>query len=300
MEDRIGPKYSIASYLLFGWLAAFLGWWFFALSPLPETSPQWVETARKVCFGSLPNGLPEGYGWLTLVCSPLLMLTALVLIWPRELGQDLRKAKSSPLGRLLLIGLVILPALSLAWGVQRVVQLNLAYEQAVGANFDNEELPETYPRYDDGTPQFNLVNQYQQTVTLESLRGRPLILTFAFAHCGSICPGLVSTVMEGANTYSGERPVVVFITLDPWRDTPSSLPTLAKQWQLKPGDHVLSGPVDEVYRVIEAYKVTTARNTRNGDISHPGMAFIFDSEGRLIYRFNDPSVSWIHQALDRL
>ncbi|MCA9780215.1 MAG: SCO family protein [Candidatus Eremiobacteraeota bacterium] len=300
MEDRISRNYSPAGYMLMVWLAAFLGWWFFALAPLPVTSPQWVETARKVCFGSLPNGLPEGYGWLTLVCSPLLMLTVLVLVWSRELGRDVQLASTTLIGRSMIVAVVVLPAISLMWGVKRVVEVSRAYSQTIAPNFVPGELPETYPTYSGVSPELNLVNQHQEIVTLDSLKGKPFILTFAFAHCGTICPGLVTTVMEAAESYQGERPVVVFVTLDPWRDTPASLPTLAKQWKLGVADHVLSGSVKEVQSVIDSYEVSTTRNLQNGDIGHPGMAFLFDAEARMVYRFNDPSVEWLQEALDRL
>jgi protein SCO1/2 len=300
VEDRVERRYSLASYLLLAWLVVFLGWWLFALAPIPTTSPEWIEAARKVCFGSLPNGLPEGYGWITLVCSPLLMLTALVLIWPRELGEDLRQARTSSLGKLLLVGLVVLPAIALGWGVKRVSDVQQAYQQALAPNYVDERLPEAYPSYQMDAPDFELVDQNKQMVSINSLRGRPFILTFAFAHCASICPGLVSTVSQGVNNYGGERPALVIVTLDPWRDTPAALPTLAKQWRLGETDHVLSGPVDQVASVIESYGVAGARDLKTGDIVHPGMAFVFDSEGRLAYRFNDPSVEWLHDALDRL
>lgn len=300
MEDRLDRGYSAAGYMLLLWVVTFLGWWFFALAPLSATSPQWVETARKVCFGTLPNGLPEGYGWLTLVFSPLLMLTVLVLLWSAELGRDMRLAATTIAGRCLILGVVLLPLLSLLWGVKRVADLDRAYTIAVAPNFVPGELPETYPQYTGVSPELKLVNQDQRLVTLESLKGTPFILTFAFAHCGSICPGLVTTVMEAAESYHGERPVVVFVTLDPWRDTPASLPTLAKQWNIGSGDHVLSGSLDEVQSVIDDYEVLTTRNLQNGDIAHPGLAFLFDSEAKLVYRFKDPSVDWLHQALDRL
>jgi cytochrome oxidase Cu insertion factor (SCO1/SenC/PrrC family) len=300
MEDRIKQRYSVASYLLLGWLLAFLGWWFFALAPLPASSPGWIEAARMVCFGSLPSGLPEGYGWLMLICSPLMMLTALVIIWPKELGQDLRQAQTSSLGRLLLVGLVVLPVISLAWGVKRVMDVQEAYNQAVAPNLLGEPLPETYPRCPKLATDFELVNQRQENISLASLRGHPFILTFAFAHCASICPGLVKTVTDGVNTYDGERPALVIVTLDPWRDTPAALPTLARQWSLSDADHVLSGPVEQVTGVIEDYEIESTRNPENGDVVHPGMAFVFDSEGRLVYQFNDPSVQWLHDALDRL
>jgi protein SCO1 len=293
-------KVSLASYLLVGWLVAFLGWWYFALAPLPETTPQWVETARAVCFGSLPNGLPEGYGWITLVLSPLLMLTALAVIWAEDLGHDLQILLASSAGRVGLALLILVPFVSVNWGVARILKVQMASQQVVAPVEIPEDFPEAYPTFEGSPPAFRLLNQAGETVTLESLAGRRFLLTFAFANCSSTCPGLVYTVKEAAATARGERPAIVLVTLDPWRDTPGSLPSLAKKWELGEGDHVLSGEIPDVEGVARAYKVSTSRNLQNGDIVHSGVTFLFNEKGELVYQLNSPSVKWIKQALDRM
>ncbi len=136
-------------------------------------------------------------------------------------------------------------------------------------------------------------------ISLRSLKGRPYILTFAFAHCASICPGLVHNVLKAARSSKGDGAGVVIVTLDPWRDTPGSLPTMARQWQLGEHEYVLSGPVEEVLAVAEAYQVPASRDLTNGEIVHPGMAFVFNSQGTLVYQFNSPSTDWLIEALNR-
>lgn len=281
------------------WLVVGLWWWWFALAPLPETTPEWIQAARSTCFGSLPNGLPEGYGWLTLVGSPLLMLTALVFLWPQELIADFRRLKASAPGRGVLVALTILPAWLLLWGVQRVVTVTRDSASIFSANLEDSELPRDYPRGTQAAPPFVLVDQHGQTVTNQMLLGQKVILTFAFAHCQSVCPRLLAT-LDHALADTRSRPALVVVTLDPWRDTPGALPGLAQTFRLGPKDHVLSGPVEDVLRVIEAYKLPISRNPQNGDVNHPGMIFVLDSRGRLAYSFTDPPTAWIVQALERL
>ena len=55
------------------WLGVTVMWWVLAFAPLPAP-PEWLEAARSVCFGTQPNGLPEAWGWATLIASPLAML----------------------------------------------------------------------------------------------------------------------------------------------------------------------------------------------------------------------------------
>lgn len=300
MAEPIARRLSLAFYLLLAWLLVSLGWWFFALAPLSATSPEWVAAARAVCFGSLPNGLPEGYGWITLVMTPLLVTTVLVVLWAADLSRDLRWLRSHPEGRLLLYVLVFVMTASVLWGVGRVRQVAQASQALSAPNTTPEELPEHYPRLAQPAPRFQLVDQHGGSLTNEDLLGRPVVLTFAFAHCQTICPGLVATLKSALEQVPEPRPGLVIITADPWRDTPAALPRLASGWQLGAQDHVLSGEVEQVLAVAEAFEVPLGRNLQNGDVTHPGMAFLLDSEGRLAYRFNDPSARWIVEALERL
>jgi cytochrome oxidase Cu insertion factor (SCO1/SenC/PrrC family) len=94
---------------------------------------------------------------------------------------------------------------------------------------------------------------------------------------------------------------VLLITLDPWRDTPSSLPGIARQWDLPSSFRVLSSrSVSDVLRVAEAYGVTFKRDEKTGDIVHPGLVFLVDGDGRLAYTFNNPPAAWVREGLERL
>ena len=53
------------------------------------------------------------------------------------------------------------------------------------------------------------------------LAGRPVVVTFAYAHCTTICPVIVSEVLGARDKLALHKPVVLIVTLDPWRDTPA-------------------------------------------------------------------------------
>jgi len=165
-----------------------------------------------------------------------------------------------------------------------------------------ETLPEGYPRTDRPAPDFQLVDQTGATLTLESLRGRPVLLTFAFAHCQTICPVIVRTVSWAAERLDDLGPAVVVVTLDPWRDTPSSLPALAQSWQLPAlaRAHVLSGEVAAVQAVLEAYEVPADRDPATGEITHPALVYLLDPQGKIAYTFNNPPAEWLVDAARRV
>ncbi|KAB2962113.1 MAG: hypothetical protein F9K18_10275, partial [Thermoanaerobaculia bacterium] len=80
------PRFALAGFL--AWFAITVSWWALAFIPLPAP-PAWLERTRAVCFGTLPNGLPDTWGWMLLLLGPLSMLTFLAAVWGRDLADAL-------------------------------------------------------------------------------------------------------------------------------------------------------------------------------------------------------------------
>jgi protein SCO1/2 len=138
-------------------------------------------------------------------------------------------------------------------------------------------------RINDKPPAMSLVDQHGQTVTLESFAGRPVLVTFAFAHCETVCPLVVADVSAAAARLMDENPAVLVVTLDPWRDTPSRLPAMVEGWRLTGDARVLSGSPTTVERVLNAWRIPRVRNAKTGDVSHPSLVYVIDRDGRIAY-----------------
>jgi cytochrome oxidase Cu insertion factor (SCO1/SenC/PrrC family) len=257
-------------------------WWALALWPLPAASPEWLARVRYACFGSLGNGLPNGGGWLLLGLQPVSMLAAVLVIWGPSVRMGFGALASVPLGR---AGLI------LASGAL-VIGLNAAgvrVARAVSASADgafevsDEPLPDTYPRLDRPAPPIGLVDQHGDTVTLERLRGRPALVTFAYAHCTTVCPVVVRDDLAAQRTLGAAAVTVVVVSLDPWRDRPSRLPAIAEQWELEENAFVVSGSVEAVREVLEAWGVPFERDARTGEVTHARLAYVVDANGVLAY-----------------
>lgn len=280
------------------WLGATLLWWAFAFAPLPSEPPAWLTAARHACFGVADDGLPATHGWMLLVLGPASFLLGIAALWGRELPRALAGAMRGRAGRLVAVALVLAVTLEGAW-VLRKVEAARAVNGWARALHDDSALPADYPRQMAAAPDFALVDQHGDTLSLERLRGRPVLLTFVFAHCQTLCPVIVETLKRAAQD-SGPASVLL-VTLDPWRDTPSALPGLATRWAVPGTFHVLSSHrVDDVLRVSERYGVRFTRDERTGDIVHPGLVFLVDAEGRLVYTFSNPSPAWVREGLRRL
>jgi cytochrome oxidase Cu insertion factor (SCO1/SenC/PrrC family) len=284
-----------------GWLGVTALWWALAFAPLPVPA-DWLARAREVCFGTLPNGLPDTWGWMLLVLGPLSMLAFLVAVWGSDLAASARWLARRRAGAALLAGLVLAVAAAGGWLSGRVAQAReLASAYAVEET--GEPLPEHYPRGTEPAPALGLVDQQGARVELADLAGRPAIVTFAFAHCVTVCPVLVHSLRRASELLPEEsQPALLVVTLDPWRDTPGSLPGIVEAWGLDrfADARVLSGGVDEVERVRENWGVLASRDESTGEIVHPALVFVVDDRGRLAYRFLNPPPGWLAEAVGRI
>ena len=162
-----------------------------------------------------------------------------------------------------------------------------------------EKLPAGYPRAGKPVPAFRLVDQSGAAFDDRMLRGRPTILSFAFAHCASVCPAMVERLRLAAEDLGAERARLVLVTLDPRRDTPDALPAPAQLWKLPPGAHMLSGDPEEVERLLDALGVPRERDPRTGEVTHPPLVLVVDGDGRIAYTFNNPPIGWITEGVRR-
>ena len=281
--------------LVLVWLASIAVWWALAFMPLPSEPPEWLTAARYACFGPMENGLPESYGWILLVLAPASFLAAIFVLWGAEVGPSLRDLARSPLGGFVLAAVAVVVLLESTW-VVRKVHAARAVTAAIQTD-DGDALPAHYPRAPAPAPDFALVDQHGATVSLASFRGRPVVVTFVFGHCATMCPLIVETLKRVPDNGT---PAVLLVSLDPWRDTPSSLPGIARQWKLPAQFHLLSArrPHD-LLTVADRFGVPHERDEKTGDITHPGLVFVIDAGGRLAYTFNNPSAAWVREALVR-
>jgi len=291
----------VATSAFAAWLMVTAGWWVLAFAPLPAP-PAWLAAARSVCFGTLPNGLPDSWGWMLLVLGPLSMLAFLTFLWGAQLRATARWLARRRSGSFLLLALALTVVAGVAWVAARVRLTQTVSSAAQAGPPDAGELPADYPRTALAAPRLGLVDQTGSRIEIDGLAGKPTLVTFAYAHCTTVCPVLLATLRRTAELLPpGEQPRLVVVTLDPWRDTPASLPSLTAEWGFDrlADAHLLSGPVDDVVAVQAAWNVGASRDPENGSISHPALVFVLDRDGRIAYRFLSPTPRWLAEAVRR-
>ena len=299
MTAAYEPRPRLPAGLLLVWLAITMLLWLMAFYRAPDATPEWLLRAQSVCFGKTENGLPDTYGWMLLGPGPLSFLIGLFVAMGSEVRRGLAALVRSGIGKTLLAVLLATLLWEGIWIKQRVGE-GLAVARAVYDFQTSEDLPPNYPRTHRPAAPFQLLDQHGSHISPAAFRGKVVFLTFAFAHCQTVCPAIINSVLHATRDLPSEQTEILVVTLDPWRDTPGSLPTLARHWELAQNAHVLSGSVDQVMQVLDQYQVPRERNLKTGDIIHPALVYVIDPDGKIAYSFNSPHPGWLSQAARKL
>ena len=262
-------------------IAITASWWALALWPVGSDAPDWFLRTRDVCFGARADTLPDTAGWLVLIGQPIGMIALLIAVAGAELRSGLRLL-TSRVGGQLATGVVL--AAVVAGLAATAVRVRTAGVDVFSTQTSGVVAQLT--RINDAPPAMSLIDQSGRTMTLASFRGRPVLVTFAYGHCATVCPLVVADVLAAQRLIEHQPPIVVVITLDPWRDTPGRLPSIAKSWNLTADAHLLSGSPDDVERALNAWRVPRTRNQKTGDIIHPRIVYVVGANGRISYVVN--------------
>lgn len=281
MTARSGRP-GLASFALAMILVITAAWWALALWPAGAASPEWLLRTRDVCFGTAHTGLPDAGGWILLIGEPIGMMGTLYAIAGTSLREELhgifRRMRGTPSGRraVLLTGGLAALGLAPAFVARAVASASATTARAVSPAPRTMETP---------APHAWLVDQHGTEISLALLR-RPAILTVAFGHCETVCPTLVRQVLRARADAGRETMPLFIVTVDPWRDTADRLLTISREWDLGPDDHLLSGDVGVVEKVLDALAVGRVRDTNTGNIAHAAVVMLLDGQGRITTRFD--------------
>lgn len=265
-------------------------WWALALWPAGDLPPEWLARTRAVCFGTRPDGLPGPEGWGALIFQPLGMLGILLIGWREEVRRGLRALSRRPTGRwALATTAALMVAASVAAGARVrmavAASAELVAAQPGTAPVTDGDRPAAFRIEDRPAPALGLLDQDGGTVTLAAYAGRPLLVTFAFGHCETICPLVVRETLSARRRLAadGFEAAAVVLTLDPWRDTPGRLAYLASKFGLEGDERLLGGEVSVVEETLDRWGMPRERDLRTGDIVHPPLVYVVDATGRVAF-----------------
>ncbi|MFO1376853.1 MAG: SCO family protein [Steroidobacteraceae bacterium] len=139
-------------------------------------------------------------------------------------------------------------------------------------------------------PRYVLLDTRGRMVGNEDFPGRFQLITFGYTFCPDVCPTTLATMVQVRHRLGalGERLQLVFITLDPERDTPEVLAKYAEYFG--PGITALTGPPQLVQAAADHFRITVRRYADPGakagfySIDHTTGLYLLGPDGQFIVR----------------
>src|SRR5277367_6295348 len=136
---------------------------------------------------------------------------------------------------------------------------------------------------------FRLEDQNGKPVTEQDMKGRPFLVFFGFTHCPDVCPTTLFEMSEIMHKLGddADRTAVLFITVDPERDTPESM----KDYLASFDPHIrgLTGDPAAVAAVAKAYRVYFKKVPLEGGdytMDHTAIVYLMGKDGRFLSPFS--------------
>lgn len=153
--------------------------------------------------------------------------------------------------------------------------------------------------------EFALTDHMGAKRTLADFRGKATVVFFGFTQCPDVCPTTMSDLAEVRKRLGkqGDQVQVLFITIDPERDTAALLaqyvPAFDPSFLGLFGDAAQTAAVAKEFKVF--YAKAPGRTAGSYTMDHTAGSYVFDREGRVrLFVRHGASVDDIEHDLRRL
>ena len=136
---------------------------------------------------------------------------------------------------------------------------------------------------------FRLTAGDGRTVTDADFRGRWMLVYFGYTHCPDACPTALQDMANAVDALgpdAARRVALVFITIDPERDTPALVQDYVSAFNAP--ITALSGTPEQIAAAAHGYRVYYAKHPRDDggyDMDHSSFIYLMDPRGNLVGNF---------------
>jgi protein SCO1/2 len=126
-----------------------------------------------------------------------------------------------------------------------------------------------------------------RTFTLAERRGKPQVVAMFYSSCKFMCPLLIDSakgVDHALTPAERARLAVLFVSLDPARDTPKVLAATASKHKLDLSRWTLARADATTVSKITALLNVRYRQLADGDFNHTSALILLDADGRILAR----------------
>lgn len=136
---------------------------------------------------------------------------------------------------------------------------------------------------------FSLIDQNNKPFTLKELQNKKTLLFFGYTSCPDICPATLIVLNQVYKT-SGEEINVVFVSVDPQRDTIDKLSSYMEYFNKDfLGVTGSKKDIDQITTQFNAgYIIEEKTSDGNYLVSHTSSIFLIDSELNITAAFSPP------------
>jgi protein SCO1/2 len=133
--------------------------------------------------------------------------------------------------------------------------------------------------------ELSLLDHNSKPRTLADFRGKVVVIFFGFAQCPDVCPTTLADLAMVAKELGqdADRMQVLFVTVDPERDTPGVLqqyvPSFDKRFLGLYGDAEATSRAAKEFKIF--YQKQPAKDSANYSVDHSAGTYIIDQQGRL-------------------
>jgi len=162
-----------------------------------------------------------------------------------------------------------------------------ACSQTTKLDFTNTDVTGLDYANDFSMPDFNGKMRH-----LSDFKGKVVVMFFGYTQCPDVCPTTMaelSTVMKQLGP-KADQVQVLFVSLDPERDTPKILseyvPNFDKRFLGLVGDQAATQKIAKDFKIF--YEKVPGKTPGSYSLDHSAGSYVFDKEGhiRLFVRFN--------------
>ena len=132
-----------------------------------------------------------------------------------------------------------------------------------------------------------LTDQHAKTWDWRTRRGKPQVVAMFYSSCRYICPLIIESgkAVDRALTPAQRAGLgMVYISMDPERDTPAALATLAKERKVSDKRWALASPKPGDVRSVAGVLDIRYRQLSDGEFNHTSALILLDAEGRILAR----------------
>lgn len=165
---------------------------------------------------------------------------------------------------------VLLALCLCACGAENKPKISLVGTDITGADFAKD---------------FNLLDHHGEKRQLKDYLGKTVVMFFGYTHCPDVCP---TTMADMANAMKllgdqANKVQVIFITLDPERDTQEVLakyvPSFDKRFVGLYGNSAQIAETAKTYKVFSEKQVETGKSGYT--IDHSAGSYVYDKNGKI-------------------